>query len=497
MHDVYGSNGLHLYPQASYWDWPYAADKISDNESTRLLQLDRDWIWYQAWARYAWNSKRDRKEEVKYWANELASFYNSDQKTGEAILEAYEETGEIAPKLLRRFGITDGNRQTLTLGMFMTQFINPFKYNLFTMLYESEAPEGEMIIEEAKKNWMGEEHIGELPSQVAQEVLVHGVKAVEAIERAKGNIKSNTEEFERLSNDIYIYDALAKFYSSKVRSALQVLRYKYSYDIEDLEKAKPLLAESVAHFKELVSLTENTYYYANSMQTPSRRIPIRATDGKFKTWTELLPLYEKEYDHFIRSIDSLKLVSNKGETASVIPLKSVKVQLNKNYSTYPINKGQSVFSDDNEALIVDMAGELNGLQGIKVNKTQQISDGTTITFNTKKPVKLLIGYFIEDKIGYVSDERVSLYAPVPTLEIDATANNYGQSDIIITNAIEIVGHPRVNIHSYSFDKGKHTLTLPKGLCIPIGFISKNETIRQYNAGVGVADEDREIDWLFE
>ncbi|MGN6543162.1 MAG: alpha-d-galacturonidase, partial [Ginsengibacter sp.] len=29
MHDIYHANGLHLYPQASYWDWPYTADKTN------------------------------------------------------------------------------------------------------------------------------------------------------------------------------------------------------------------------------------------------------------------------------------------------------------------------------------------------------------------------------------------------------------------------------------------------------------------------------------
>ena len=28
MHEVMGGNGLHLYPQASYWDWPYSADSV-------------------------------------------------------------------------------------------------------------------------------------------------------------------------------------------------------------------------------------------------------------------------------------------------------------------------------------------------------------------------------------------------------------------------------------------------------------------------------------
>ena len=54
MHNVHGANALHLYPQASYWDWPYTADKLPNGE--REFQLDRDWIWYQTWGRYAWNS---------------------------------------------------------------------------------------------------------------------------------------------------------------------------------------------------------------------------------------------------------------------------------------------------------------------------------------------------------------------------------------------------------------------------------------------------------
>src|SRR5690606_14361328 len=43
MHSIYEANGLHLYPQASYWDWPYTADKTKE----RLLQVDRDWMWYK------------------------------------------------------------------------------------------------------------------------------------------------------------------------------------------------------------------------------------------------------------------------------------------------------------------------------------------------------------------------------------------------------------------------------------------------------------------
>src|SRR6202012_271770 len=82
MHSVYGANSLHLYPQASYWDWPYSADNVANG--SRLLEMDRDWIWYRAWARYAWNCNRPRNEEIAYWSAQLAQQYGCDTAAGHA-----------------------------------------------------------------------------------------------------------------------------------------------------------------------------------------------------------------------------------------------------------------------------------------------------------------------------------------------------------------------------------------------------------------------------
>src|SRR5436189_3316608 len=95
MHEVMGGNGLHLYPQASYWDWPYSADSIKGGK--RLLQIERDWIWYKAWARYAWKAKRNREDEINYWSKLLADKFGCNITDGKNILTAYEESGEIAP----------------------------------------------------------------------------------------------------------------------------------------------------------------------------------------------------------------------------------------------------------------------------------------------------------------------------------------------------------------------------------------------------------------
>ena len=187
MHNIYKANGLHLYPQASYWDWPYTADKTQP----RLLQIERDWLWYKEWSRYAWNAHRDSITEKKYWGGLIAAKFGCNLKAGENIADAYEESGEIAPKLLRRFGITDGNRQTLTLGMLMPQLINPYRFGLFDLLYDSESPEGEKLIEYAEKEWKREKHIGETAVQIINEVQQHGQQAVAAIEAAASGVKKN------------------------------------------------------------------------------------------------------------------------------------------------------------------------------------------------------------------------------------------------------------------------------------------------------------------
>ena len=481
MHNVYEANALHLYPQASYWDWPYTADKADK----RLLQLDRDWIWYKTWARYAWNSKRERPSEINYWGNQLAKKYGLPLDKGKDVLEAYEQTGEISPKLLRRYGITDGNRQTLTLGMLMTQLINPFRYGLFTLMYESEAPEGEMIIDYAEKEWNTQKHIGETPVLVAEEVVVHGKKAVEAIDRATAGVTQNKEEFGRLKNDVYCQDAMANFYAEKAKAALAVLRFKYSNDLKDLEKALPHLENSVNHYSKLVNLTKYTYLYANSMQTQQRKIPMRGVNGTYKTWEEMLPVFEKELNTFKRKIDSLKTNTGK-ETKQAVVLQPATVTIQSpQVGTYSVEKGQQVFADTS-AIISGVAPELKTLKGLQFSKTQLQSTRTSITFTAQEPVKLLIGFF---------NEKNPNYLPVPELETDASANDYGQAEIKISNAVLVNGFPTVNIHAYSFSAGTHTLNLGKGACLILGFVKGNQEIPIFDAGL--AGNKKNIDWLFE
>lgn len=483
MHEVHGANALHLYPQASYWDWPYTADKLPNGD--RLKQIDRDWMWYKTWARYAWKCERDRTEEIKYWNGQLEDFYGVTEADARKIQLAYDESGEIAPKLLRRFGITEGNRQTLLLGMFMTQLINPFKYTIYPGFYESCGPEGEKLIEYVEKKWKNIPNTGELPLDIIAQAIKHGDVAVAAIDAVKGKPAKNTDEFERLRNDMHCYREFAYYFNLRVKAAKLILDYQWGNDIKNLDAAIPYMEESLAHYKKLVDLTRDTYLYANSMQTAQRAVPISGLNGTNKTWEELYVLYQKELATFKNNLAMLKTQLNSPATKTVIPALSLaKIKLISNNSTVKFRAGDSLYSDY-PSKIAEVAPELANMSPWFLNANAQREKGTTVEFETDKPVKLLVGYYRDDH---------RRFAKPPTLETDASANLYGQAEPVLFNAVRIEGLPTINVHAYHFDAGKHILLLPKGLLMVIGFT--NVEIKQRNAGLAGVGKDESVDWLF-
>lgn len=483
MHNVHGANALHLYPQASYWDWPYTADKLAGGE--RELQVDRNWIWYKTWGRYAWNCHRDFKKERTYWDDVFAGYYGLSPENADNILESYQQFGEIAPKLLRRFGITEGNRQTLLLGMFMSQLVNPYKYTIYPGFYESCGPEGEKLIEYVEKNWKNQPHKGELPLDIVKQCIEHGDKAVKSIDLAMNSVTENKAEFMRLRNDVYCYREFAYFFYYKVHAAKLVLDYKWGKNIAKLDSVVPLMKKSLAHYEKLVDLTKDTYYYANSMQTAQRRIPIGGDGGNNKTWSEMYVHYQDELANFEKNLSILKK-RLKGEfvpeSKKHEELDNVDLNIYNDYPTTVLKKGAKLYTDL-PYKITAVAPQLKGMKALCFNADKQRHKGTWMEFNAKTQVYIMIGYFKDDK---------KKYAKAPKLETDASANDYGQAEPKIINAISIENMPRVNVHFYKFSIGRHKLLLPKGYLLVLGFTNKD--VKQYNAGIAAKDED--IDWLF-
>ncbi len=489
MHNVHHANGLHLYPQASYWDWPYSADRVGDG---RLLQVDRDWMWYKAWGRYSWDENRDA-DDYDFWVNTLQQYYGCDAATARNILVAYDECGEIAPKLIRRFGITEGNRQTLLLGMKMSELVNPYKYTIYSGFYESCGPEGEKLIEYVEKEWKQKQaenenseeykHVGELPLDIVEQCVAHGTKAVNAVIQARKGVTKNVDEFSRLANDMNCYKEFAIAFRLKVLAAQEVLNYKWSKDTKYLEKAIPLLEKSNDAWRRLVALTKDTYLYANSMQTAQRRIPVGGDNGKFKTWEEMLPVYEEELANLKKNLASLNNASTSQQPVKIIKAKNADITISgKPYTMIPMSKNVCLFEGRPEH-IDSIAPELEGLKALLLNRDTTRERGVTVEFSCKQNTQMLVGFFVDDQKKFASP---------PKLEIDATGNEYGQAEPVITNAISMTGMPIVNIHSYHFKPGHHVINLPRGIIMVAGFTTTD--LQHRDAGLNGRNE--EVDWLF-
>ncbi|HEY9509306.1 MAG TPA: hypothetical protein VIV82_05525, partial [Verrucomicrobiae bacterium] len=222
--DRLGASGVHLYPLA-YWNWPYSPDDVEPP----LKQWQRDWIWFEAWARYSWNPDVAPKEDRAYWISRLAEQFGNTNAAAK-ILDAYNEAGEVAPMLIRRFGITEGNRQTLSLGMTLDQLVNPKRYGVISDLWESQSPPGERLDEFVRKEMNHEAHVGETPETVIADVLKFSSNAVANVESASGLVTKDQDEFERLQNDIRCIQEMAKNYAAKVKAAELVLRYEMADD---------------------------------------------------------------------------------------------------------------------------------------------------------------------------------------------------------------------------------------------------------------------------
>jgi hypothetical protein len=57
--------------------------------------------------------------------------------------------------------------------------------------------------------------------------------------------------------------------------------------------------------------------------------------------------------------------------------------------------------------------------------------------------------------------------------------------------------PPVQIHSFSFKAGTHTLVLARGACLILGFVDDAQAIPVYDAGLAPGGVKKELDWLFE
>ncbi|SEE95177.1 hypothetical protein [Ruania alba] len=483
------SHGLHLYP-LFYWEWPLTPDRAEP----RLRQIDRDWIWYAAWLRYAWRSDRDADGEREYWTRALADQFGSREAAAGA-LDAYEAMGQVAPRLVRRLGITEGNRQTLSLGMTMSQLTNPGRHRPWADLWDSHAPAGERLETYVQREVRGEAHVGETPITVVEDACYFAERAVAAITRGGEHVRRAVDEYQRIADDAEAIALMAAFYRLRVEAAVAVVAYREGdgrspgQDVPSLQRAADQIDKSVTLYERLTELTDRSYYYANSMQTPQRKVPF-ADGHEFAHWRQCLPLYLEEAKNFRANVDRLAT----GDVATVRPESIPPTAftpapydlLSESAEKYTVRAGQSVFADA-DSNIREIAPELDGMTGVRFNSSEAYEGQVSVTLRLNRPSQVLIGYF---------QSAESVWLQVPDLEVDTHADARGGLEPVLRSAVAVDFLPVVNVHSFSYEAGVHTLAMGAGAYAILGVTVADQVFTGRNV-LGEADPYASLDWLYE
>lgn len=499
-----GIGGLHLYP-LRYWDWPNSADKAEP----LLKQTDRDWIWYASWARYAWNPERDPALEKTYWTKQFAERFavpgainaqgHSDKVTGlESIatvaaekdnltpeqiaagghlLAAYELSGQCAPEVIRRLGITEGNREVLSLGMTMPQLIDAPRFGPATTLWTADAPDGEELNEWVANDVHGVKHHGENPLSVAADAAQKSAEAVKEAEAAEPGIAASAKpEYDRVVNDMRAIAALMQFYDHKVQAAALVMRYGYDHNAQHLTEALGLLAQSVDDFAKLTDLTNTTYRNAAGMETSQRQIPVRG-GPQTNHWRDLLPIYKKELAIFDKRLAAMKqggAAEEQSGPAKRLPQVPFTLESGGG-EVFTVAKGEKL-STDGEVTITSVTPELDGMQGIRVSTRQE----QPIRFHLDKPAQILVGFF-------KSNSRKAMNVSPDT----------EQWNILLPNAVgESKGLP-ISVWTKPLPAGENDLDLGKGAYVVLGFIPEDTRVTPHIAFDPNSKEPPNLDWMFE
>lgn len=485
-----GANGLHLYPMF-FWDWPYSPDRTQE----RLLQMERDYLWYEAWFRYAWNPFREEASEKIYWSGRIAQVYGVSLDCGGRILEGLGAMGECAPRILRRVGITEGNRQTMSLGMTMSQFTNVKKYRPNYELWYSVAPRGESLEEFVEREEKGELHVGETPLEMIAHAEHYARKAWRLLKEARPEVRSSVEEYGRYVTDAEAICKMTLSYCEKIQAAVFILQYKYRMDERLkgdtglLERAGEHMARSLEYYRELTELTGETYLYANSMQTRQRKIPFPDGD-RFGHWRSCLPQYEREYQNFMKNLEHMKNGVFPREEDAEMELPSYQEAafriLEGQARTYKVQKGECAFLGEGYK-IEKCAKELQGLTGIQISLEEAVSKGAKLRLEFQEASYLLIGYLRSSGLQWLQ---------VPDLETNTHADDRGGLSPVITNAVKVEGCPMVNVHAFLYEAGTYDIYLGTGGFLVLGVLRASQALKERDAQMtGEALEN--LDWMYE
>jgi hypothetical protein len=289
-----GAKGVQVYP-LWVWYWPYSADR------QRLLQIDRDWLWYAAWGRYAWNSDRPRDQERQYWAGKIAERYGEGAALD--ILGAYEATGRVMPIVPRMFWFKGWNHWFASNALTLEQTLEgtPIPYTNIQRTVSVERFAKDLAVGKP----VGNDVL--TPVGLTGRMVSNGARGVELIQKAAPLVEKNKEEFDRLQVDFEATSLIAQIYRARVDAAVRFVAYQLHPTPEKGAQVLSSLEKSVDCYRQLVAKTNSAYPVANDISNdipfpfrPPSVSPHANSIPHLPHWRNFLPVFEAELEVYRR-----------------------------------------------------------------------------------------------------------------------------------------------------------------------------------------------------
>ena len=357
--------------------------------------------------------------------------------------------------------------------MTMPQLIDPNRFSAVESLWTGDALDGERLDEYVENELAHKPHHGDTAISVTVTAEAETAKAAAAAEAALSSATSNRDEAARIATDMQAIHLMSAFYRAKAASAAEVLLYAHTRDLNHLDRAEKLLAESVEEFRKLAALTSTTYRDAAALHASHRRIPVVATTNTLD-WTGVLPTYEKELDTFRKRLALLRSGSAQTE-AKQEKLPQAAFTLTSGGESFPLAAGATLNTGTKTAVAASVPVELEGMTAIRVTAKDR-----TLHFTLPAPAQILLAVIPGD-----SNDR----------GFATEAENW---NLLYPGAIPLTGKNgrTLSVWTTELPAGANDLNLGKTNFVVLGFVPASTHLAPHAAPT-VAGSLPNLDWLFE
>ncbi|MEW6741580.1 MAG: hypothetical protein AB1486_02380 [Planctomycetota bacterium] len=230
---------------------PTAFPHSLDLADPPLLAHRRDWIWYEAWSRYAWLPDRADQVEQTLWQNVLSQRYGNE-KAGKPVYEALDAAGGILPRIATGLSIGTGEETCYVLGATLEQLMHEVHRSYVSR--PGTTPQSDI-----SRQTQGEPDTGELFFEVLNEVTADCNTVFEKLDQAGRWIAQNKAEHEALASDLFCARLIGKIWWARSLAAYDATAYLQNGGPVHRDALLSRLAESVTDFADLAVLLETRY----------------------------------------------------------------------------------------------------------------------------------------------------------------------------------------------------------------------------------------------